>query len=125
MLGVWRDKGPGQHLGCRAAMPPGGRRGDPVTKRRKRLWSLLSSSEITSRKWRMAVLSAVYLRNAPPSSERAHESGVLTDTDTLASVALRSCRPPNHEVCPSILGATVNKSTHAGLDGCAGHSVRV
>lgn len=43
-------------------MPPGGRRGEPVTKRRKRLWSLVSSSEMTSRKYRIDVLSEVYLR---------------------------------------------------------------
>lgn len=32
------------HLGCRAAMPPGGSRGVPVTKRRKRRWSAASNS---------------------------------------------------------------------------------
>ena len=31
-------------LGCRAAMPPGGSRGVPVTKRRKRRWSAASNS---------------------------------------------------------------------------------
>ena len=60
-------------------MPPGGRRGEPVTKRRKRLWSLLSSSEITSRKYRMAVLSDVYLHaNHTHAIDLHREKGILT-----------------------------------------------
>ena len=46
-------------LGCRAAMPPGGSLGEPVTKRKNLRWSAASSSVRISRKNLMAVLEAV------------------------------------------------------------------
>ena len=71
-------------------MPPGGRRGEPVTKRRKRLWSLLSSSEITSRKYRMAVLSDVYLHAVHMHETSLHrEKGIPTQcVDACLSLTL-------------------------------------
>ena len=47
--------------GWRADRPPGGRRGDPVTKRKKRRWSAASSSVSASSSQRTTVLPAVYL----------------------------------------------------------------
>ena len=52
-----------KYLGCRAAMPPGGKRGEPVTKRRNLVWSAASSSERTVRKCLTAVLFEVYLQD--------------------------------------------------------------
>ena len=58
---------PGPHRGCSAPRPPGGRRGEPVTKRRKRRWSPASSSARISSRCRAGALAAVYLQTAPLS----------------------------------------------------------
>ena len=52
-------------LGWRAAKPPGGRRGEPVTKRKKRRWSGASKPVSTSKRCFTEVLAAVYLHVCP------------------------------------------------------------
>ena len=107
----------GSHLGCRAAMPPGGRRGDPVTKRRNLVWSAGSSSDSTVRKCRTAVLLEVYLQQGVQGQSVTAvallQSPLKKDPEPL-SCSLHSTDPDSTE-----LGSTNCKFSLSLLpDGC-------